>query len=242
MPTNTKSSKKTFIIGAVSILLLTLLYRATSIFVMIIEMSSMYSYELLSTILQIVRDVLELSVYATGIALVITFVRIGNKKYRNLAYIAVLLILFLDYGVAFAVDFAVGSIDGYALFTAIYLVLNIVVRAAFYALTAFFAGRIMLSSTDQSFLPIPFISKTNPSSRMLITVFVIRILPYLLFEIYSNITGIIEYGFDMSGADILSIISAYAEIILSSVIVYIFAYLFLVLFIFIYKKSAEKAQ
>lgn len=240
MPANTKSSKKIFIIGTVSILLLTLLYRATSIFVMILEMSSIYSYELLSTILQIVRDVLELSVYASGIAFVTAFVRLGNKKCRNLAYIAVLLILFFDYGIAFVVDFAVGSIDGYELFTAIYLVLNIVARAAFYALTAFFAERIMSSSTEPSLLPIPFISKTNPSSRILTAVFIIRILPYILFEIYSNITGIIEYGFDMSGADVLSILSAYAEIILSSVLVYIFAYLFLILFIHIHKKSVAK--
>ncbi len=242
MTANTKSSKKILIIGAISILLLTLLYRAISIFVMILEMSSMYSYESLSTILQIVRDILELSVYATGIALVISFIRLRNKKYRNLAYITVLLILFFDYGIAFAVDFAVGSIDGYEIFTAVYLILNIIVRASFYILTAFFAERIMSDSTDQELLPIPFISKTNPSSCMLISVFIIRIIPYILFEIYSNITGIIEYGFDMSGADVLSIISAYAEIILSSVLVYIFAYLFLILFIYIYKKSVEKSK
>ncbi len=229
--------KKTLIIGSCLIFLLTVIYRVVSLEIMLIEMSSMYSYGTLSYILQIACDIIEIAIYASGIALILTFVSTKSKKYRNLSYAATLLILFFDYGFAFCVDFALGSIDGYELVTAVYLFLNLLVRAASYVLTFAFAENIVAKSKVDESLPIPFFSKSNSISKSLLIVFVVRILPSFLFEIYSNITGIIEYGFDMTGADVLSIISAYAEIILSGVLVYVFAYLFLVLFLVIDRKK-----
>lgn len=242
MSANIKNAKKTLIIGIVCVFVLTVLYHMSAIFTMILEMSNMYSFSTLSYILQIVRDIIELAIYASGIALVLTFVRLRNKKFRNFAYISVLLILFFDYGVSFTIDFAMGNIDGLELVTAIYIFLNIIARAAMYALTVFFAERIAKESGRENLLPIPFVSKSDPASKILSVVFFIRISPYVLFEIYSNVTGIIEYGFDMTGADVLSIISAYVEIILAGVLVYIISYLFLLLYLTIHEKAHKESE
>lgn len=242
MSVNTKSSNKTLTAGIICTLVLTILYHTSAIFAMIVEMSTMYSHETLSYLLQILRDILELSIYASGSALIVTFVRLKNKKYRVFAYISALLILFLDYGISFTIDFAMGNIDGVEIGTAIYLIINIIARAAFYALTVFFAERIMKTAEDKAILPIPFVSTADPTSKMLIAVFLVRIAPYLVFEVYSNITGIIEYGFDMTGSDVLSIISAYVEIILAGVLVYIFSYLLVLLFVSVHEKAAKKSE
>lgn len=241
MSADTKALKKALTAGIISSFVLTVLYYVISVFAMLLEMSTMYSYETLSYILQTARDIFELAIYASGIALTLTFVRLKNKKYRNLAYISVLLVLFFDYGVAFVIDFAAGSIvAGMETFTVILLLLNFVARAALYALTVFFAERITANVTAENVLPVPFVSKADPSSKMLTAVFLIRIAPYIVFELYSNITGIIDYGFDMTGADVLSIISAYVEIILSGVLVYIISYLLYLLFLSVHEKAVRK--
>lgn len=242
MSANIKNFKKILITGIISAFVLTVLYHVTAIYAMIVEMSTMYSHETLSYILQIVRDLLELSIYAADVSLLIAFVRLKSKRFRRFAYIAVLLILFLDYGISFTIDFAMGNIDGVEIGTAIYLILNIIARAAFYALTVFFAERIMSGASDENLLPVPFVSKNDPTARMLTVAFLVRIAPYVVFEIYSNITGIIEYGFDMTASDVLSIISAYVEIILSGVFVYIVAYLFVLLFLGIHEKNLQKTE
>ncbi len=243
MSANVNNQKKTLTLGIIISAVLTVLYYIVSIYTMIVESSTMFSHKTLIYILRIVKDLLEVFIYGAGAALIITFVRLKNKRFRNFSYIAVLLVLFFDYGISFIFDFAVGTIDGVELMTAIYLILNIIARAAFYALTVFFAEMIMSKTEDAEALPVPFVSLSDPTTKILLIALFVRIAPNVLFELYSNITGIIKYGFDMSASDVLSIISAYVEILLSGVIVYIITYLVLALLLNIHEKAPrEKAQ
>ncbi len=242
MSANTNNPKKTLTVGIVISAVLTVLYYFASIYTMILESSTLYSHKTLIYILTILRDLFEVSIYGAGAALTLLFVAVGNKKFRNYAYISVLLVLFFDYGISFVFDFAVGTIDGVEAFTLVYLLLNFILRAAFYALTVFIAERIMKTSDRAELTPIPFVSFDHPVSRILGVVFLVRIAPYILFELFSNISGIIEYGFDMTGSDVLSIISAYIEILLSGVIVYIIAYLVLMLLFSICTKAPKEQK
>ncbi len=230
------ANKKRLILGIIISLAFTVIYYVCAVSVSIISASSLYSHQTLITVISVIRDIIEVGIYGAGAAVILAFLRLDEMKFAKYAYIAVLLVLFVDYGASFCVDFALGNIDGIEGITALYLLLNFATRAILYALTIMFAKRAFASAKEPP-LPIPFVSLKNASSRMLVWAFFVRVTPYLIFELYSNITGIIEYGFDMTGSDVLSIISAYVEILLSGVIAYTVMYLLCVLYLSVEEKT-----
>lgn len=211
--------------GILLLVLLTLLSQAMSVTNMILSSSETLSDSLLTYTVYTLRTLFDSFIYATGAAMLVFFTSRGEKKNMVIAYISSIVILFADYGTSFAIDLFLDHISGYEFLTVIYLLLNIMIRAAMYGLIIIFATAVYKRKGPAE-MPAPFLSFSHPVSCMLISSFFVRVLPYVIFEIYSNITGIIEYGFDMTAEDVLSIFSAYVEIFIDGIIVYIMMYLF----------------
>lgn len=235
--TSAKNARKILTVGGLIILAATLLSQAAAILTTVLSSSPAYSTSSVLDILYILRTVFDSVIFAAGAALILIFVHLRDKKGLLFAYLTAMLILLLDYGISFVIDFAYGLVYGFELLTLLYLFLNYAARAIIYSVIILFAVRVCAKSSDGE-LPVPFISLTHPLSRMLGIAFLARITPYIIFEIYSNITGIIEYGFDMTGSDILAIISAYAEILIDGALIYCIMYLLLML----YTGLSEKAK
>lgn len=199
-----------FIVGVIISLAVTFVARILNVIYTEISSSSSVFVEILDTVVFVFDSI----IYAAGVALVIHFIRLGKKRYVRMSLLFVLLILALDYTASFLIDLLTGNmIEGLELFGVVYLLLNFAARALTYALLIWFAPAITRHAPmDGSHFPI--ISRRHPVSRMTAAAALFHMAPYFLFEIYSNISGIVEYGFNMTGSDILSILSAYGEIIL----------------------------
>ncbi len=172
------------------------------------------SSSVIVNILDSVVFIFDSIIYAAGAALIVHFLRRGNKRYIRWSFFFILFILALDYTASFVIDLLGNNIiGGLEMFGVIYLILNFAARAMTYLLIAWFAPIVTRrASADDGRIPI--ISLRHPVGRLTLTAALLHMAPYLLFEIYSNITGIVEYGFPTNGADILSILSAYGEILL----------------------------
>lgn len=198
------------IVGVAVSLGLTLTARVLN--VIYTEISS--SPSVLVDILDAVVFVFDSVIYAAGAALIINFIRREEKRGVGLSFLFVLLILAFDYAVSFIIDlFSDNIIGGLEIATAVYLFLNFAARALTYLLIFWLAPAIMKSSPSEDDR-IPVFSLKYPVGRLMFFAALFHMVPYLLFEIYSNITGIVEFGFPTAAADIVSIISAYGEIIL----------------------------
>ncbi len=234
--TNANNSRKILTLGGLFIVISTIFSQIAAIMTTVLSNSPEYSASAVLDILYVVRTLFDSIIFAAGAALILSFVLLKEKKGLLFAYVVAMLILFVDYSISFTIDFAYGLVYGFELWTLLYLFLNFAARAIVYAVIILFAKRFIAKASVYE-LPIPFISLLHPASQMLGIAFIARITPYILFEIYSNITGIIEYGFDMTGSDILAIISAYAEILIDGALIYCVMYLLLTL----YSNISEKA-
>lgn len=183
-------------------------------------------------------------VFASGIAPILFFSyhgqRLHMKKHMVFAFVAAVLFLEVNYTISFMLDLIYGNIDGYIPQTIIYQQLNIAVRLVIYILVLVFSSVFRKRDDDVSDV-IPFVSKRHRVSGMLKWTLIIRMVPYIIFEIYANVTGIIEYGVsDMEVLDVLSIISAYLEILFDGICVYAFTYLCFVLFEYLAGRFEKK--
>lgn len=182
----------------------------------------------LYTVLTLFESMTDTLVFASGIAPILFFHYHRAKKHTAFSFVSAVLYLEANYMISFFLDLISGNVN-YFVQTLVYLQINVAARLLIYALI------LVLSSAfrrrdDTVETAIPFISKRHRVSGMLGWTFVLRIFPYIVYEIYANITGFIEYGVaDMEALDVLSIISAYVEILVDGVFVYIFAYLIFVL-------------
>lgn len=225
MKKEVKNKNRPMLCGILMLVVLTALSQAMSVTNMILSSSETLSDSLLTYTVYTLRTLFDSFIYAAGAAMIVFFTSRGEKKNMIAAYIASIVILFADYGISFAIDLFLDHISGYELLTVIYLILNIVIRAAMYGLIIIFSSTVY-KRKGSSEMPAPFLSFSHPVSCMMTLSFFVRVLPYVIFEIYSNVTGIIEYGFDMTAEDVLSIFSAYVEIFIDGIIVYIMMYLF----------------
>lgn len=182
----------------------------------------------LYTALTLFEALTDTLVFASGIAPILFFHYHRAKKHMAFSFVSAVLYLEANYMISFFLDLISGNVN-YFVQTLVYLQINVAARLLIYALI------LVLSSAfrrrdDTIETAIPFVSKRHRVSGMLGWTFVLRIFPYIVYEIYANITGFIEYGVaDMEALDVLSIISAYVEILVDGVFVYIFAYLIFVL-------------
>ncbi len=235
--TKSKLNLKLLMIGIIVILSTTILSQAAAIFLTLFSKSQDEAINAFASIASVLRVLLDIVIFSAGAALILAFVRIGDRLCTVYAYLAAMTVLALDYGASFIIDLSYGLISGSMELSLIIFIVNYIFRGIVYVLLISFARKIY-KKRGCGEVPIPFFSLGHPMSRMLGTMFILRIAPYLVFEIYSNITGIITYGFDMTPADVLSIISAYVEILIDGALAYCAAYILLVAFS---KLSIKKA-
>lgn len=224
-------------VGVAVSLAITLIARILSVI-----NAELYEMSLIHNIFSVVVDVFDGIIFAAGAAVIIYFLRLGNKKNVRFAMFFVLFILVLDYSASYLIDLINGNlIGGLELFIALFLLLNFAARALTYILLVCFAAAIMRgASIPDDGVHIPVFSRRHPVSRMVTAAALFHMAPYILFEIYSNITGIIEYGWGMTGADVLSIISAYVEILLiDGVITYFATYILLSVYSMVGRKEIK---
>ncbi len=226
----TRSKKNIFLYGILLIIFLTVLSQLSAVMGMILAKSLYLSESFWAYLVSILRTLLDSLIYASGAAFFLYYIRRGNKKMTFISFASAVGILFIDYGISYVIDLSLGNLVSIEIHTFIYLLLNLLIRAVVYGLIILFASNVYKSFGGGN-TPVPFVSTSHPTSKMLNIAFIFRMIPYLLFEVYSNITGIIEYGFDMTASDVLSIISAYVEIFIDGLIIYIAMYLFTVYFI-----------
>lgn len=219
-PQKTKAYERcTLIIGIAVSLAVTVIARFLNVINAELSESSV-----IHNVMDIVISVFEGVIFAAGAAIIIHFLRIGSKKYIRSSVFFVLFILAMDYIASYLIDHINRNIiGGLELFTALFLLLNFAARALTYILLVCFGPAIMRGASSPDSAHIPVFSFKHPASRMVTAAALFHMIPYMLFEIYSNITGIMEYGWGMTGADILSIVSAYFEILLTDGIVPYFA-------------------
>lgn len=235
--TKSKLNLKLLTIGIIVILLTTILSQTAAIFTTLLSKSQDEAINAFATVASVLRVLLDSVIFSAGAALILAFVCLGDRLCTVYAYLAAMTVLALDYGASFIIDLSYDLISGSMELSLIIFIINYIFRGIVYVLLISFARKIY-KKRGCGEMPIPFFSLGHPVSRMLGTMFLLRISPYVVFEIYSNITGIITYGFDMTPADVFSIISAYVEILIDGAITYCVAYLLMVA----YSKLAKKTR
>ena len=177
-----------------------------------------------SNILYIIVFLLDGVVYACGAATVIHFV--GNSRMTRNAILSVIALTALDYASAAAIDLSLGNIDASGIgYLILYLLANLIARALAYGLTAVFAG--IFTRTLKNSTPAPLFGLRHAVPVKMLTAAVIRFLPYIINELYANISGIIKYGTSLTSAQIMSILGSYGEILADALIVYFSVYVVL---------------
>ncbi len=226
---NKKSNRKLLISGVAVILLITLFSQAAGILTTVLAKSTNEALRSLADVSSVLRIVLDVVIFSAGAALILAFVRRSDRLGTVYACLASLTVLALDYGVSYIIDLSYSLITGSPMLSLINFIANYLFRIIVYVILIRIAVGIR-KKRGAGEEPIPFIEAGHPVSRMLFAAFILRIAPFVVFELYSNVTGIITYGFDMTLADVLSIISAYVEILIDGAIAYCAAYLLLVAF------------
>ncbi len=206
---NNTAIRRDLTVGALISLGLTLTARLLNVIYTEISSSSSVFVGILDNVVFVFDSV----IFAAGAALILHFILRGNRRCVGLSFLFVLLILALDYTASFVIDLITGNlIVGLELASALYLLLNFAARALTYFLLFLFAPFIT-GRTEMSNHRVPSLSLKRPEGRLILAAALLHMLPYLIFEIYSNILGIVEYGLpDMT--DIVPILSAYGEVIL----------------------------
>ena len=175
-------------------------------------------------ILYIVIFVLDSVIYACGAATILRFT--GQTGMAVTAAALVTALTALDYMTSFIMDSVLGNfyagMEGYI---ALYLFLNLLIRMLTYGLMIVFASMFTRSLPDTH--PAPIFSRRHAVPVKMAVAAILHIVPSVLYEIYSNISGIVEYGWNMTTQDILSIISAYGEIAVDGAITYFTIYVVL---------------
>ena len=226
----TSADKLTFISGVAVSFILTATARLLSVLLTNMAGNTIYEGSALYDTLSYIILIFDSLIFAAGAALILYYCLKKSKRYILLSFAFVLLILTVDLSVAFIIDLLSSVLDSVQIPLAILNIsLNIIARLISYSvITAFVLMIIARKGIGDEIIPL--ISSSHPICRSLFIVMLIRMLPYLLFEIYSNINGIVQYGWDMTGIEVLAIISAYVEIIIDGIIVYFAGYLFILLY------------
>ena len=175
-------------------------------------------------ILYIVIFVLDSAIFACGAATILRF----TGQTRNVVTAAALVISLtaLDYIMSFTMDSVLGNFyPGTESYIALYLALNLLVRALTFGLMIVFAEMYTRSLPDT--YPAPVFSRHHAVPVKMAVAAILHIVPSFLYEIYSNISGVIEYGWNMTARDVLAIISAYGEIAVDGAITYFTIYVVL---------------
>ncbi len=178
----------------------------------------------LSYILRTTVFMFDSAFYACGAATVLYFT--NDRKAARTALLLVTALAALDYAAAAAIDISIGNIDvGGIGYLTLYLLANLLARALAYGITAVFAEMFTRSLPNGT--PAPLFGRRHAVPVKMATASVIRLLPYLINEIYANISGIIKYGTSLTNEQIKSILTSYGEIAVDAVIVYFIVYIVL---------------
>ncbi len=237
--TKNKSAVRTHIAGAALYLAVTVTARVLSLISASVAGSGADSA---AGVLSVFIYLFDGIIFAVGAGYIARFLAKRGGRGLAVSFSAVIIILALDYAVAYVIDFVQGNlIGGLEAVTALYLVLNVVTRALTYFLLYLFC-RIFLRSATDAALPAPLFSKKHPFPRIALISFLLRIVPYIINEIAANIEGIVKYGWDMTSSDVISILSAYGEILVDGTVVYLTVYLTLVLLTFVGNKTDPSAD
>ena len=212
----------TVIIGVSVALIFTVLFRIITALYNDLASNDVFSESVLTIILGvIVSDISDEVIYGLGCAIIIIAAFTGKKYIAVIATAIVSIELFIDYSASYVIDYLTVMIRGTEIFIAVYLALNFVLRSIIYALIAAISLKIFKKNTDLINTPLPVISKRHPTNIAILWAVIIRMAIFIVYELYSNITGFIEYGFDLTVKDVVSIIGAYLEILIRAAVDYL---------------------
>lgn len=212
----------TVVIGITVTLLFTVIFRFITAVYNDLASNAVFSDALLTKILGvIVSDVSDEVIYGLGCAIILIAALTGEKRMAVIATILVSLEIFIDYTASYVIDYFTVMVKGTEIFTAIYLIINFVYRSLIYALIAVISYKKSINNNGINYNSIRVLSKHHPANKIILWAVLFRNAPFIAFEIYSNITGFIEYGFDLTGKDVIAITSAYLEILIRAAIDYV---------------------
>ncbi len=218
-------ARRSFVFGAAVLVAVTVVSRILSI---VSASAASGGASVVVTVLTVVINILNSAIFAAGAGLICHFLIKKDTRWCAISFFAAIIILTLDYAVLYIIDLVSGNlIGGLELITAVYVFLNALVRGITYVLIILFC-RIFLRGASASTLPAPIVSKTHPFCRAAAASSVLRMIPYIINELFANVKGIITYGWDLTSSDVISILYAYGEIIVDGIVVYLTMYILLI--------------
>lgn len=247
-----------FITGAAFLLAATLLMRIITVVLAEIYVGSDADTLMYRAILAVVY-VLDDVIFACGAAMIAHFLVRGEKHLQRLAATFTLFILAVDFAssyiIALALDYLESSafvlVNGaffngaslpgeIALFSNIVmLILNLALRAlSFFVIAAL--SRFVLRGSCEISEPASVISFRHPICRMSAISAAVRIVPYLVYELYSTVYFLIRNISRLTFENVTGILLAYGEILIDGVITYFAVYIIMSIMSLAEKKKAPE--
>lgn len=228
-------------LGVLLILASTLLMRILSVVMAEIAYdTASLSYRILFAVIYVLDDI----IFACGAGTVAYFIIRGNRKYAYLSMFYALLILALDFAASYLIAYLLDYTDSTTfvlmngallgdsdvpgtvalLSNILILILNLALRALTYMMIIYLS-RFFLKNASAPDEVAHIFSRSHPVCRMAAVSAVFRIVPYLVYEIYSTVYFLIRNITKMSFDNVVNILLAYGQIVVDGVITYFAVYI-----------------
>lgn len=207
-------SSRFFAVTLIPVLIMTIIIRVISVEYVALSNDVMYMDSVGITILEYTRTILSLITKSLGYAAIIWGHMLIGRKAGIKVTAFITLIEILDSASAFVIDIVQKNITGGEIVALLYLSVNFLLTFAVLATISIITSSIAKKREDRNDIR-SLVSLSNPPQRAIFFSSVFVMTAKIVFEFVYTIQFLYDVNFRLYEGELVSIISSYAEIILT---------------------------